>query len=159
MRLSEARLHAVSSRNMYSEQGLDARMSPSFGQVCQSLIVVWNCSPGSAHSQAAVAIRSHRSRAFTVVRFLLFVRSTSSQGPSSSTAYMNASVRRSELLEDWPLTVLYASLSQSVVYSSGSKSQIPCSASWITWKTHDGGISSCRASRTARSSSLFFFGS
>jgi hypothetical protein len=35
-------LQAVSSRNMYSEQGLDALISPSLRQVCQSLIVLWN---------------------------------------------------------------------------------------------------------------------
>src|SRR5690349_23609246 len=52
-RLSEARLHAVSSRNMYSEHGLEAMIGPDAGQVCQSLIVVWNCRPGSALAQAA----------------------------------------------------------------------------------------------------------
>ncbi len=41
-RLSEARLQAVSSMNIYSEQGFDALISPPAGQVCQSLIVVWN---------------------------------------------------------------------------------------------------------------------
>ncbi len=135
------------------------RISPSCGQVCQSLTVVWNCRPGSAQSQAAVAIRSQISRAFTRSRVLPSVRLTSSHQPSSSTASMKVSVRRSELLEDWPLTVLYASLSQSVVYSSGSKSQMPCSASWITWWTQEAGTSSWSASRTARSSSLFFRGS
>ena len=39
-RFSEARLHAVSSRNIYSEQGFEATIGPSAGQVCQSLIVV-----------------------------------------------------------------------------------------------------------------------
>ena len=39
MRLSEARLQAVLSKNMYSEQGLLARISPSSGQVCHSFIV------------------------------------------------------------------------------------------------------------------------
>src|SRR3974377_1406793 len=34
-KLREARLQAVSSRNMYSEQGLDARIWPLAGQVCQ----------------------------------------------------------------------------------------------------------------------------
>ena len=52
-RFSEARLHAVSSRNMYSEQGFEALIWPSFGQVCQSLMVVWNCRPGSAQGHAA----------------------------------------------------------------------------------------------------------
>ena len=52
-RLSEARLQAVSSRNMYSEHGFDARIAPEAAQVCQSLIVVWNWMPGSAEAQAA----------------------------------------------------------------------------------------------------------
>src|SRR5256885_16228396 len=52
-RLIEARLHAVSSRNMYSEHGLLARIGPDAGQVCQSFTVVWNCRPGSAQAQAA----------------------------------------------------------------------------------------------------------
>jgi len=39
-RLSDARLHAVSSRNMYSEQGFEAMIGPDTGQVCQSLTVV-----------------------------------------------------------------------------------------------------------------------
>jgi hypothetical protein len=52
-RLSDARLQAVSSRNMYSEHGLEARISPGAGQVCQSLMVVWNWMPGSAQAQAA----------------------------------------------------------------------------------------------------------
>ena len=43
MRFREARLQAVSSRNMYSEQGLEARMGPELGQVCQSFIVVLKC--------------------------------------------------------------------------------------------------------------------
>jgi ribonucleoside-diphosphate reductase alpha chain len=42
IRFNEARLQAVLSRNMYSEHGLEARISPLSGQVCQSLIVVWN---------------------------------------------------------------------------------------------------------------------
>ncbi|MNL75409.1 hypothetical protein D3C87_2012100 [compost metagenome] len=52
-RFNEARLQAVSSRNMYSEHGLDARIGPAAGQVCQSFIVVLKCRPGSADAQAA----------------------------------------------------------------------------------------------------------
>src|ERR1051325_11720618 len=37
IRFRLARLQALSSRCMYSEQGLDALMRPVFGQVCQSL--------------------------------------------------------------------------------------------------------------------------
>ena len=45
-----ARLQAVSSRNMYSEHGLEALMRPDSGQVCQSLMVVSNWMPGSAQA-------------------------------------------------------------------------------------------------------------
>jgi hypothetical protein len=38
---------------MYSEHGLEAMIGPDAGQVCQSLMVVWNCRPGSALAQAA----------------------------------------------------------------------------------------------------------
>ena len=40
---------------MYSEHGLDPLMRPVFDAVCQVLMVVSNCMPGSAHSQAAWA--------------------------------------------------------------------------------------------------------
>ena len=63
MRFRLARLQAVSSRNMYSEQGLEALMRAVFGQVCQSLMVVSNCMPGSPHCHAASAICFIRSRA------------------------------------------------------------------------------------------------
>ncbi|MNT87570.1 hypothetical protein D3C72_2279990 [compost metagenome] len=53
IRFSEARLQAVSSRNMYSEHGFDARIGPAAGLVCQSFIVVLKCRPGSADAQAA----------------------------------------------------------------------------------------------------------
>ena len=39
-RFSDARLHALSSRYMYSEHGLDALMRPVFEHVCQRLIVL-----------------------------------------------------------------------------------------------------------------------
>src|SRR5215472_4415648 len=105
-RLSEARLHAVSSRNMYSEHGFEARIGPDAGQVCQSLTLVWNCRPGSADAQAAYAIFSHRSRALTVLATLPgLVRQVRSQSPSASTALRNSSVTRTELFEFWPETV------------------------------------------------------
>ena len=95
----------MSSRNMYSEHGFDARIWPEFGQVCQSLIVSWYCMPGSAQAQAAWPICSQRSRAFTVRATLPSVRRTSSQSASSSTAFRKASVTRTELFEFWPETV------------------------------------------------------
>src|SRR6188508_3660929 len=114
-RFIDARLQAVSSRNMYSEHGLEPTICPDAGQVCQSLTVVWNCRPGSAQAQAAWPIFSHRSRAFNVLEILPgLVRQVRSQSPSASTALRNSSVTRTELLEFWPETVRYASLSQSV---------------------------------------------
>src|ERR1700760_2284412 len=80
-RLSDARLHAVLSRNMYSEHGFDALMRPEAGHVCQSLIVVSNCKPGSAHAHAALPMRFHRSRAFTVLTTRPSVRAFKSQSP------------------------------------------------------------------------------
>ena len=63
IRLSDARLQAESSRNMYSEHGLEALMRAVFGQVCQSLTVVSNCMPGSPQTQVPSAMRRIRSRA------------------------------------------------------------------------------------------------
>ena len=42
IRFNDARLQAVSSRNMYSLQGLEALMRSVPAQVCQSLTVVSN---------------------------------------------------------------------------------------------------------------------
>ncbi len=61
-----ARLHAELSRWTYSLQGFEALIRPVFGAVCQRLIVESNCSPGSAHSQAASAISWKSSLARTV---------------------------------------------------------------------------------------------
>src|SRR3954471_25072549 len=56
MRFSDARLHAESSRNMYSEHGFDALIRAVPMQGCQSLIVVSYCMPGSPQIHAASAI-------------------------------------------------------------------------------------------------------
>src|SRR5882757_2940996 len=69
IRLMLARLQAVSSRNMYSEHGLLALMRPLLGQVCQRLIVVSYCTPGSPHCQAPSAILASTSRALNVGPF------------------------------------------------------------------------------------------
>ncbi len=98
-------MQAVSSRNMYSEHGFEARIRPPAGQVCQSFIVVLKCRPGSAEAQAASPIRSHRSRAFRVLVTLPVVRAWSLQSASASTARRKSSVSETELLEFWPATV------------------------------------------------------
>src|SRR3977135_2296697 len=104
-KFSDARLHAVSSRNMYSEHGLDARMSPDALQVCQSFMVVLKCSPGSAEAQAAWPIFSQRSLALRVLVIFRLVRPIRFQSPSVSTARRKSSFSDTELLEFWPDTV------------------------------------------------------
>src|SRR3954467_5910698 len=63
IRFSDERLQAESSRNMYSEQGLEALIRDVFLQGCQRLMVVSNCMPGSPHCQVAWAMSRMRSRA------------------------------------------------------------------------------------------------
>src|ERR671914_3081056 len=101
MRFSEARLHALSSTCIYSEHGLDALMRPEFGDVCHWLIVVSYCTPGSAQRHAASEISRISSRAGTVSVGSPVVREVSCQSSSFSTACMNSSVTRTELLAFW----------------------------------------------------------
>src|SRR5262245_56881257 len=128
---------------MYSLHGFDALIRPSAGQVCHSLTVVSNCTPGSAHDHAACAICSHSSRARSV--FLAFgarpcsrafsfsVRQYRFQGPSFCTASMKAASMRTELLLFCPDTVKYAFEFQSVSYSSTFSEVYPCAASCSTF--------------------------
>src|SRR3954468_15181972 len=101
MRFSEARLHAESSTCMYSEHGLDALIRPEFGDVCHWLMVVSYWTPGSAQRQAASAISRISSRAGTDSTDSPVVRAMRCQSASSSTACMNSSVTRTELLAFW----------------------------------------------------------
>src|SRR5260370_36753535 len=105
MRFADARLQAVSSRNMYSAHGLEARISPDALQVCQSFMVVLKCRPGSALAQAAWPIFSQRSRAFSVLAIFFVVRVIRFQSPLVSTARKKSSFSDTELLEFWPDTV------------------------------------------------------
>src|SRR5436190_16290117 len=84
IRLSDARLHAESSRNMYSEQGLLALMRAVFGQVCQSLIVVSYCMPGSPQAHVASVIIFMMSRALKVSNDLPVLTSRVCHSPSST---------------------------------------------------------------------------
>ena len=104
-----ARLQAVLSKNKYSEHGLDALICPPAGDVCHSLIVVLNCTPGSAHLHAASAILLHKSLALTVFIVDPSVLAVSSQSPSDSKALINSFGTLTELLEFCPETVAYAS--------------------------------------------------
>ena len=86
---------------MYSLHGLLPLIRPVLAAVCQWLMVVSNCMPGSAHSHAAWAICRNSSRAFTVRNTAPEVTSRRLQSPSSTTACMNSSVTRTELLAFW----------------------------------------------------------
>src|SRR5918997_537363 len=99
-RLRLARLQEELSSDMYSEQGLDAVIRPVSGLVCQSLMVSSYWMPGSAHSQAALAILPNSSRASTG-HVCSLCRARSENSLPSSTARMNSSVTRTELLAFW----------------------------------------------------------
>ncbi len=103
-RLSEARLHEELSSDMYSEHGLDAVIRPVSGLVCQSLIVSSYCRPGSAQAQAASLILRKSSRASTRSISSPFLRPRRAKSVPSSTARMNSSETRTELLAFWYCT-------------------------------------------------------
>src|SRR4051812_7935967 len=100
-RLIDARLQAESSRCMYSLHGFDPLIGPVLAAVCQRLMVVSNCMPGSAHSHAASVIWWKMSRALTVCRISPSVTARRCQSASSTTACMKSSVTRTELLAFW----------------------------------------------------------
>src|SRR6478735_8976564 len=100
-RFSDARLHEELSSDMYSEHGLDAVIRPVSGLVCQSLMVSSYCRPGSAHSHAAVEILRNSSRASTRSMTSPVLRARSPKSVPSSTARMNSSLTRTELLAFW----------------------------------------------------------
>src|SRR5579859_2209599 len=104
-RLMLARLHEELSRWTYSEHGLLAVIRPDSGQVCQPLIVSSYWIPGSAHSQAALAICRNRSLALTVFMTEPVWRASRSKSSPCSTARMNSSETRTELLAFWYWTL------------------------------------------------------
>src|SRR5512133_197102 len=132
-RLRLARLHELLSKLMYSLQGLDAVIRPVSGLVCQSLIVSSYCMPGSAHSQAALAISSNSSRAFTVSRARPSVRARSAKSPPSSTARMNSSVTRTELLAFWYCTDVMSAPPRSMSKPASRSARILFSSRALVW--------------------------
>src|SRR5215831_5881676 len=94
IRFREARLHAESSRNMYSEQGFEALIGAVFFDVCQRLIVVSYCIPGSPQTYADSEIMRIMSRALQVSTDSPVTTARVLQSPSLITACMNSSVTR-----------------------------------------------------------------
>src|SRR6266699_4210606 len=104
-RLMLARLQEELSRLIYSEQGLLALIRPDSGLVCQSLMVPSYWMPGSAQSQAACAMLRISLRASIRSTTSPVRRASRSNSLPSSTAYMNSSETRTELLAFWYWTL------------------------------------------------------
>src|SRR3712207_4341213 len=123
-----ARLQAELSRCMYSEHGLEALMRPDSGVVCQSLMVVSYCMPGSAHSQAAWAISRIRSRARTVSMVLPSSTALRSKPVSASYARMKSSLTRTELLAFWYWMLIESRPSRSMSNPASRSTRALCSS-------------------------------
>src|SRR5580700_6903927 len=124
IRLMLARLQDELSRWTYSLHGLLAVMRPDSGQVCQSLIMPSYWMPGSAHSQAAWASLRNRSLA-SMVSMISPVRLASrSNGLSSSTACMNSSETRTELLAFWYWTLMMSRPPRSMSNPASRRARI-----------------------------------
>ena len=109
---------------MYSEHGLDAVIRPVSGLVCQSLIVSSYCRPGSAQAQAASLILRNRSRASTVSMTSPVPRERSPNSVPSSTARMNASLTRTELLAFWYWTEVMSAPPRSMSNPASRRARI-----------------------------------
>src|SRR3982751_4737353 len=142
-RFSDARLHEELSSDMYSEHGFDAVIRPVSGFVCQSLIVSSYCRPGSAHSHAACEILRNSSRASTVSITSWVLRARSPNSVPSSTARMNSSLTRTELLAFWYWTEVMSApprsmskpASRSARILSSSRALVSTNSTMSGWST------------------------
>src|SRR5690242_17394708 len=143
IRLSDARLHEELSSDMYSLHGLDAVIRPVSGLVCQSLIVSSYWMPGSAHSHAAVASLVQSAFASTVSMTSPVARAVRPNSVPFSTARMNASVTRTELLAFWyctdamslPPRSMSKPASRSARILSSSRALVSMNSSMSGWST------------------------
>src|SRR3954453_5040953 len=124
MRFSDARLHELLSRLMYSGQGVEALIRPVPGLVCQSLIVSSYWMPGSAPSQAAWVTLRNRSLASTVSITDPARRERRPNSVPSSTARMNSSETRTELLAFWYWTLVMSLPPRSMSYPASRSARI-----------------------------------
>src|SRR5690606_30178794 len=127
-RFSEARLQLELSRCMYSEHGFEAVIRPDSGQVCQSLIVSSYWMPGSAHSHAAWAILRNSDLASTRSMISPVVLARSPKSPPVSTACMNSSETRTELLAFWYCTDEMSAPPRSMSKPASRSARILCSS-------------------------------
>src|SRR3954468_5861099 len=124
MRFSDARLQELLSRLMYSEHVLDALMRPVSGLVCQSLIVSSYWMPGSAHSHAAWVTLLNSVLASTVSMTEPSMRARRPNSAPSSTARMNSSETRTELLAFWYWTLVMSLPPRSMSYPASRSARI-----------------------------------
>src|SRR6202034_3985246 len=142
IRLMLARLHDELSRCTYSEHGLLAVIRPDSGQVCQSLIVLSYWMPGSAHAQAAWAISRNSFFASTVCTTSPVRRAARPNGPPSSTARMNSSLTRTELLAFWYWTLMMSAPPRSMSKPASRRTRILSSSrALVTMKSSMSGWS------------------
>src|SRR3712207_4138554 len=142
-RLRLARLQEELSRLMYSEHGFEAVIRPVSGLVCQSLIVSSYWIPGSAQAQAAWAILPNSSRASTSSITEPSVRERRPKRRPSSTARMNSSLTRTELLAFWYCTDVMSlpprsmsnPASRSARILSSSRAFVSTNSSMSGWST------------------------
>src|ERR1700744_1376005 len=142
-RLMLARLQDELSRWTYSEHGLLAVIRPDSGQVCQSLMVPSYWMPGSAHSHAALAILCIRPLAPMVLMTSPVRRPSRSKSRSSSTARMNSSDTRTELLAfwywtltmSWPPRSMSNPASRRTLTFSSSRALVSTNSSMSGWST------------------------
>src|SRR3954465_7804568 len=124
IRFSDARLQDELSRCMYSEHGLDAVIRPVSGLVCQSLMVSSYCRPGSAHAHAAWLILVNNSRASMVSMTSPVPRARRPKSVPSSTARMNSSLTRTELLAFWYWTEVMSAPPRSMSNPASRRARI-----------------------------------
>src|SRR4051794_22118511 len=143
IRFSDARLQEELSRCRYSEYGFDAVIRPVSGQVCQSLMVSSYCRPGSAHFQAAWEMLRNSFLASIVSMTWPSRRPRRSKPPPFSTAVMNSSETRTELLAFWYCTLTMSAPPRSMSKPASRSARILSSSralvttnSWMSgWST------------------------
>src|SRR6516165_1704931 len=132
-RLMLARLQEELSRLRYSEHGLLAVIRPDSGLVCQSLIVSSYWMPGSAHSHAAYAMLRSSFRASTRSTTSPVRRASRSNSLPSSTARMNSSETRTELLAFWYWTLTMSVPPRSMSNPASRRTRIFSSSRALVW--------------------------
>src|SRR5689334_2828456 len=145
IRFSEARLQDVLSRCMYSLQGFEPLIRPDSGQVCQWLMVSSYWMPGSAQAQAASAILRNRALASTSSMTSPVIRARRPNLPPCSTAFMNSSFTRTELLAFWYWTDAMSSPPRSMSKPASRRTRIfSSSLTLVSMKSSMSGWSTSR---------------